>query len=512
VAQERVISVSSRKPCYFVTADSAIDFFTKGEENYSKLSNDVREVYENKFPGGRVRDVDWYGGGKTEDSLKFQNLTAYNSPETLTEFKDNFKDLSANIDTGGAFDKRKLIATRNKSGIFDFGLASKGLLRQVEWFSSWLYHEINEKRLPNPFLNYGVDAGVIPSDFVETKYLNGFRYMVWVNKGLEHTLQKRQAGVSKALNENPNLATYLAPGGIYTLVKPNKHLKFSSNYDKCYLQFTTSEKNDKTVDLFVQMGGSAALNSKSFAWKVMPALIVAEILTEAGIKVRINGAFMLHSMSDKNQLASSYVIKDYHEGFDWNKLLLNAADTRTIRYNVFRSLSANIAGKYPTQKDGKAWSADDGQFNGMVLFKGTKEFIELSERLKIFLLDQQKKGLNKTKTTDPEKMIFTEIGQINNNDSLETLTGKALVEINRVLTKIDFAYNSAAAVVKRTQTKMKEQGKRDFEISRFLKNTIEENIQLPTSGEYKYDIKEQELALEKYNRRMAAIEEVFKDL
>jgi hypothetical protein len=512
VAKEKVISVSSRKPSYFVSADSAIDFFTKGEENYSKLPSDARESYDRKFPGGKVDDVDWYGGGDTEDSLKFQNLTAYNSPETLKEFKDNFKDLSANIDTGGAFDKRKLIATRNKSGIFDFGLASKGLLRQVEWFCDWLFRQIKDKGLPNPYANYGVEPGVIPNDFVETKYLNGIKYLTWVYKGKEQIIQKRQAGVTKALNENSSLATYVAPGAIVTLVKPNKHLKFSSNYDKCYLQFTTSEKNDKTVDLFVQMGGSAALNSKSFAWKVMPALIVAEILSEAGIKVRINGVFMIISMSGKNQLASSYVIKDYHEGFDWNKLLLNAADTRTIRYNVFRSLSANIAGNYPTQKDGKAWSARDGLFNGRVLFKGNEDFIELSERLKVFLLEQQKKGLNKTKTIDPEKMIFTEIGQINNSDSLETLTEKARVEIDRVLTKIDFAYNSADAVIKRTRTKMKEQGKRDFQIKRFLENTIEENIKLPISGEYKYSKKEQELALEKYNRRMAAIEENFKDL
>ena len=512
MAQKKVISVSSRKPSYFVTADSAIDFFTKGEENYSKLPNDARERYDNKFPGGKVRDVAWYGGGETEDSLKFQNLTAYNSPETLTEFKDNFKDLSANIDTGGAFDKRKLIATRNKSGIFDFGLASKGLLRQVEWYDVKLALAIKDKRRANPFEAYGVEPGVVPADFVKKIGNKNLVYFVWVENGKQYSVDKRQAGVTKALNENPSLATYTAPGNILTLVQPNKHLKFSSNYDKCYLQFTTSEKNDKTVDLFVQIGGAGSLNSKSFAWKVMPALIVAEILTEAGIKVRINGVFMLHSMSGKNQLASSYVIKDYHEGFDWNKLLLNAADTRTIRYNVFRSLSANIAGNYPTQKDGTAWSARDGLFNGRVLFKGTKDFFELSERLKIFLLEQQKKGLNKTKTVDPEKMIFTEIGEIDNYDSLETLTEKARVEIDRVLTKIDFAYNSADAVVKRTRTKMKEQGKGDWEIQRFLEYTIEENIQLPIAGEYKYSAKEQELALEKYNRRMAAIEENFKDL
>lgn len=508
--QKDIIPVNSGKTPYFLHGESAEDFFTKGEKGFNNLPKGTRDEHNDRIlADGTVTDTDFYGESE-ESKLKFQNITSFYDPQVLTEFKENFKDLSANIDTGGAFDKRKLIATRNKSGIFDFGLASKGLLRQVEWFCGVLFTLIRDKDLPNPYATYGVEPGVVPSDFIETKYLNGVKYMAWIYKGREFSVQKRQAGVTKALNENGSLATTIAPGNIFTLVKPNKHLKFSSNYDKCYLQFTTSERNDKTVDLFVSVGGAWNLTQREFAYSVMPSLIVTEILQNAGIKVRINGTKAGLSISKDNYIGSTYVIKDYHEGFDWNKLMINAADIRTIRYNLFRSVSSNLLQTYPTQKNGQKWSDYDGLHNSYGVTNGTNNFREMTEKFKTYLLEEAKKGNNRVKTTDRNKMFFTATERLNPGEDEESLLQKATNEVNRLLTDIDMSYNTPSSVIRRTREKRKAAGETDYVIRKDLERVIEDMIKLPTKGEYAVSESDQKKALDNYKVAMQALNEQFK--
>ena len=506
----QVQSVDSNKVPYFAIADTAEDFFSKGEKGFKKLPESTKREHESGITNGKVSDPDWYGG-ETVEELKFENITSFGDPDTLKEFKDNFNELSETIDTKGAFKARKLIATRDKNGIFDFGLASKGLMRKVEWYDPKLAAAINRGERTNPFINYGVEVGVVPADFVtKLDQSSTFTVFVWTENGKQYPVDKRQAGVTAALRENPSLATHFAPGGILTLVKPNKNLKFSSNYDKCYLKFTTTEKNDRTVDLFVVIGGHGGLGSREFAYMTMPGLVVAKILMDSGVKVRISGVDMTISMNDNNAIAASYTIKDYHEGFDWNKMLINAADLRTIRYNVFRAMAGNLIANYPTQKNGSAWTDDDGLYNGRALSKGRDNFKELTERTKTFLLEEQKKGNNKTKTTDRDKMFFSQIGYINTGESKADLFDKARTEIDKLLLEIDFAFNPVESVINRAVEKMKDKGRSDGEIQYDLYNEISQIIKLPTKGEYAVNQKDQQKALDNYNLRVSAVKERLK--
>ena len=93
----------------------------------------------------------------------------FNKPSDLEDGLAFFDEMVSTIDMGGTFKKVRLKITDDKRGIFDFGLASKGLYNPSEYFSQELADE-----LPDEFSDdkYGNKLpGIVPINFIKEVYV-----------------------------------------------------------------------------------------------------------------------------------------------------------------------------------------------------------------------------------------------------------------------------------------------------------------------------------------------------
>ncbi len=118
---------------YFGMGSSQKQFEEQGLEFFNKIDkNDARSKYHSKT-GSHGQNI-FFGGTTTWEELKKEITTYINMPLVL-EAIDGFDGVLETIEMGGAFNKNRLKATSNPQGIFDFSLASQGLIRPVEYFS-----------------------------------------------------------------------------------------------------------------------------------------------------------------------------------------------------------------------------------------------------------------------------------------------------------------------------------------------------------------------------------------
>jgi len=130
-------------------------------------------------PADRRWNISWFNS--TEEMRQWLGTMSPNEVDRLgfTDFEkiigadfDRLKDfdearsaierLGNSIDLGGAFEKDRLEITDDASGIFDFGLASLGLQRLVEFYSAELANEH-----PRAFEQQDAIAGIVPNILVD---------------------------------------------------------------------------------------------------------------------------------------------------------------------------------------------------------------------------------------------------------------------------------------------------------------------------------------------------------
>jgi hypothetical protein len=497
-------NLNSKRTFYYSSYDSADNFYKQSLDAYEKLAPEsVKKIFRDRVTGsGEIKpEHQEFYAAKTVKELKYGNLETFIDPKLITKMRDRFKGVLDKIDMGGAFEKDRLVATKDSTGIFDFGLASKGLMRKVEFYDPILFGEIKGGK-KNPFENYGVFAGVVPSDFVRKEkqfYYHEDPEGKWL------VLDRRQSGVTEALSENPNLATHFAADGLYTLVKPNKHLKFYSTYEKCYLKHKFKGGKQKTVDFYVPQGGSWQLNYEQLAYKAFPALLAAEVLEEAGIKTRINVVNTGGTMDRNNVYFFTYPIKNYGDEFDWNKIMLHIADPRLFRWSSFKSQAGALLKNYSKQKNGKAWTKDAGLFNGTTV-RGDL-LTETFERFKKYAQDLGLEGLSNIKTTDRNKMWYSHLPNDVEADATEDeIDAVILDEFNNLMDKVDLEFNDTEKVAKRIVEREREKG---TDVKAYLKNTIDDAYALPTVGEFKATEDEVRLNEDISRTKNAKIDEYF---
>lgn len=477
-------NLNSKNQFYYSTYDSADNFYKQNLKAYEELApssvKDIIDSWVTSSGGIQLGRQDFLGGVQKVKDLQYGNLETYIDPKLITKMRDRFKGVLDKIDMGGAFEKDRLVATKDSTGIFDFGLASKGLMRKVEFYDPILFREIKRGK-KNPFESYGVFAGVVPSDFVRKD--NQLLYYYVGHDGKWLVLDRRQSGVTEALSENPNLATHFAADGLYTLVKPNKHLKFYSTYEKCYLKHKFKGGKQKTVDIYIPQGGSHLLNYEQMAYNAFPGLLAAEILEEAGIKTRISAVNSGQSINGENVIFMTYPIKGYGDEFDWNKIMLHIADPRMFRFNSFKARAGALLKSNPKQKNGKAWSNDAGLWNYGIL-RG-ELFIETFERFKKYAQDLGAEGLSSIKTTDRNKMWYSKLpNPVAKNATQSEIDGAILDEFNNLMDKVDLEFNDTEKVAKRIVERDGNRPSRS-DVKSYLKNAIDDAYALPSEGEFK---------------------------
>jgi len=194
--------------------------------------------------------------------------------------------IAKDIDLGGALKKARLKITDNPAGVFDFGLASLGLIRLPEFYNEELANEDPLYSIENED-----PPGVVKPDDVERDEKGQYFFRHKVNKKTRvYFLTKRQKGTTLFVATRPNHGLTRTSGmevpEKYDTPEVSKELKFTSNFKKSYIEFDRKGGTLPYVDLVIPMqlfGQSSSDKLKS----VLPALLLSNFLNRAGVQTRI---------------------------------------------------------------------------------------------------------------------------------------------------------------------------------------------------------------------------------
>jgi hypothetical protein len=374
------------------------------------------------------------------------NEKIYEDVPQLEKGLEFFDKLLVETDMGGAFKKSRLKITDDNRGIFDFGLASQGLFRAIEYYSKEL-----EIESPDEFEQ--TVAGIVPDKFVITKKIfNTTSFYYKSKRGKEYELTQQQEGTKEMLELNPSaLLKKTKTGLLYTepttfldpISKKKFSLKFKTKNKKSYLMFEKKGGKAKMVEIYFPIHGTVYLQH------ILPLLLVAKYLKQAGVMTRIN---ILRMYREKSRLfvMYGYPIKDYGEEIDFNEIALNGVDGRwweAVRVMV-RSLNdmeeakkVQSFGKKPNSKN-MTFYAGQGTAAG-----DHNDYVEVFSRYRNWYMEQIKQSLIPPLRIDKKLILFG--GVFGGSGSFEYLKEDIIKEFFRVLDTVDFQFNKAEQTCKR---------------------------------------------------------------
>jgi hypothetical protein len=199
------------------------------------------------------------------------------------EAREKIETLANSIDLGGAFEKSKLKITDNPSGIFDFGLASLGLQRLVEFYSAEL-----EQKHPRAFEQDDAVAGLVPNVLVEK---NDFEQYFVEYDGTRYLLEKRQKGTTILKRANPSLALIEKNGMMIpknsTDPEIARELGFTSSQKKSYIEFEKLGGKTPYIDIIIPLNFLVEGYGVNALRSILPAVMAAKFFERAGVQTRI---------------------------------------------------------------------------------------------------------------------------------------------------------------------------------------------------------------------------------
>ena len=479
----------SRQEYYFQTFESLEDLKQKGQEAVIEVSN----LGPNQFTG--FWGINGNGGsyrydremerfvGTSKGEADAGNFLEYINRPALEQTMGAFDEFLTKVNMGGAFEKAKLIITDDKRGIFDFGLASKGLYRLPEFYSA-------ELKKTNPFeFGFKQLPGIVPPDFVRRNELDQYWYDS-IDLKESFLLERRQKGTTNMLEVNPDAKIITDINGmIYTdpISYKGNTLEFATTTKKSYIMFEKKGGKAKMVDLYVGVGGLADLTYQGFLARAMPLFLCARFFESVGIRTRISATRMYR---DSNKFFTlTYPIKEYGQDIDFNYLAVNTSDPRWFRWNLWKYTSA--LSFLPGLK-----GATNGY--GATVYEG-KELYEVFNRYKNWYFKEMKEGRQKELSIDRNLMIAG--GLPNPQDSDLTNLEKISTEFYRILDIVDFQFNKPEKAAQRIYERMKEKNPTvdSLTVRKYITEIAQKANLYPEKGQYSTEPEEADILEEKYD-------------
>lgn len=456
---------------YFASFDSKYDFEQKGKEAYEKLlrtapnSLTIREWENASIDSSFV-------GTRNRSELDAGNFIDYINRPALETSIDSFDALFSKIDMGGAFEKSRLIITDDKRGIFDFGLASKGLYKPQEYFS-----EILAKDLPYEFPT--LNSGVVPFDSIYIDKMNQFWYKSF-NNGQTYLMNSQQEG-TRAVE----------------LKVPNAKLKFKTKTKKAYVMFKKKGGKAKFVDLYIGASVPYSLSFEGMLAKILPLLLVARYLETSGIKTRINTMRIFENGNDT--FCFAYPIKQFGEDLDFNWIAINNADPRWFRWNMWKYLSALSKETYNVDTTG----------SGTAINGGSKLY-ETFNRFKNWKIEETEKGNFQDLGIDYNLMITG--GLENPTNNISSQQQEIEEEFYRILDVVDYQFNEPKKASTRIYDRLTEKGYGKDIIKKFITDALESAYSYPQKGQYATPRKTQDKIDEDFDKAFEGTIDFFNTL
>ena len=295
------------------------------------------------------------------DYLDTPNREFTKIKEVSKVFIENIKTL---INLGGLFSNDRIIVSEDTRGVFDFGLASLGLYRPIEFYSKSLYDEIISGVIKNPNGALNLEIGVVNPELVNKRITGNITSFVFTYLGKNYDCEKRQKGATKVFNNFSN-ECFLKPnndGILITYYLTNKDkvyngsgdskLKYASSNKKSYLIYNKKDDSVKNVDIFMPVN-FLVVNDSTRAIALLPAYLISASLEEFGIQSRISA---LRLGSDRStQITISIPVKDYaestKEAFNRTFALLSKSSSANSFFAFHKVISENEGIQAPPTGD-----------------------------------------------------------------------------------------------------------------------------------------------------------------
>ena len=289
------------------------------EDSFKEIERVRNKTNKSDYEESALDYVRGYDYKSVENFLKEVNKEDKSNIETKDITKNILENIKSFIQLGGLYANDRLIVTQDKRGMFDFGLASLGLYRPIEFFSSELLKDIKNGVQKNQYLNL-VDGVVDAKDVIKNTFGGGNIFVYKLGKK-SYKCEKRQKGTTNVFNKyfsecelKPNsdglIITYNKNSDKVFNGKGNYKLKYASSNKKSYLIYNKKDDNVKYVDLFMPVNFIGSTDS-AMAMAMLPLYLIAGALEEYGVQTRISA---MRIGSDANTLInSSIALKNYEE-------------------------------------------------------------------------------------------------------------------------------------------------------------------------------------------------------
>jgi hypothetical protein len=379
-----VIKQVGQKPFVNFVDISTRNSITKNTSSYAKMSTngfvfeqfksledafDKKNIILNKPNKTSVetKALQYVSDSQFADYKTFTDYLDLSNPEFI-KIKDVSKVFIENIKTlinlGGLFSNDRIIVSEDTRGVFDFGLASLGLYRPIEFFSKKLQDEINIGVVKNPNGLSDLEIGVVNPDMVNKKLTGNITSFVFTYLGKNYDCEKRQKGATKVFNNFSNECFLKAnnDGILITYYLSNKdkvfngngniRLKYASSNKKSYLIYNKKDDSVKNVDIFMPVNFLSVYDSVR-AIALLPAYLISASLEEFGIQSRISA---LRLGSDREtQITVSIPVKDYSEStkeaFNRTFALLSQGSSAENFFAFHKVISENEGIQAPPTRD-----------------------------------------------------------------------------------------------------------------------------------------------------------------
>ena len=319
----------------------AFNFYDSWESYYDNVLKGYDETPSSYKGKQTVEGIDpsykpdWYGADNLSELQG--EIKDFRDKDTLDGIIDNVKDLFSTISLGGAFEKDRFVATAMPIGIFDFSLASQGLYKPQEYYSP----ELDKLIDPNSVRKIQEDPAIFV--YYGKEGFNFKSYVLVQQQEGTFCMDKKDKYIKKLVSEGTEikLAKKIAKKQF-----PNCKLVFRTTTKKVYLTRALNNLaedksgGEKYVDILAPIGGMSDQTPRSLMYSVMPSLLLVYFLNNAGIKTRVLGSNLV--AKGDYRVMETFIIKDYDETMDFNKIAILTADSRVFRYKIFKGRAESI--------------------------------------------------------------------------------------------------------------------------------------------------------------------------
>jgi hypothetical protein len=446
------------------------------------------------------KDYNWYGY-KSSSTKSFaeqfdinSGLGSFLDQDLLTKVEDIYSNINAKLDLGGDAKQQRIKFTDRPLGIFSFSQASKGLIRPVEYYSK------TENKI------------ISPNDVFEGQ-IKEMKYFYYLKDDKEILVERRQEGTTQIkdncesvilkLDAQSNLILpYDADGKIVNECKGAK-LRYASLNKKVYAY---REKKGggiaPYVDLYVSTGGTGDLNPEEMIIRSLPNILLSRILEKAGVRVRIFAYWSNRDYSKKRDFNTMFMLKNYGETININKIAVFTSDTRFYRYWLANS---TIGWYYKMCGDDKSGFSTTGTLDPSTFMR------EILPKVRNYVSYKIKNGEFPSQVVDKRLMLFANM-DVTDSDKIESpdIEKEIIKKFYSILDYIQITLSKTPRnVIKDIVKRETDAGKSLYDIKRYLKSTITDiltptnELQQDSPEELKRKLQEGQLTKKEFDKKLA---------